>query len=197
MDNRNIDFAELQEMKEQISILKGKLDKEAIVNEALIRKVLSEKADKLKIMGWGEILVSFFAIPLVVWSNTFLGLSLLFTVVSAIFLIVAFLYCYSSHREMNRTNLMCDDLIEVGERVARLKQRYSSWIKFSIPFLVTWFPWIFYELYNAGLPLPNLYAAVIGVTAGGVIGGMIGVMRYRKMQRVARELLQEIEKYRL
>ena len=33
MDNRYFDSAELQDMKEQISILKGKLDKEAIVND--------------------------------------------------------------------------------------------------------------------------------------------------------------------
>ena len=196
MNNIYFDSAELQDMKEQISILKGKLDTEAIVNDALIRKVLSDKADKLNIMGLGKTIVSFLTIPLVVWSNTFMGLSLIFTIVSTVFLAVAFLYFYSSHREMKRTNLMCDDLIEVSERVARLKQRYSSWIKFSIPFLVAWFSWLFYELHNAGLPLPNLYAAIIGIIGGGVIGGTIGTMRYRKIQRLSKELLQEIEMYR-
>ena len=196
MDNRYFDSIELQEMKEQISILKGKLDKETIVNDALIRKVLSDKADKLRIIGMSGAITSFLTIPLVVWSNTYLGMSVEFTIVSAIFLTIAFLYFYSSHREMNRTNLVCDDLIEVRERVARLKQHYSSWIKFSIPFLAAWSPWLFYELYNAGLPLPNLYAAVIGTAVGGVIGGTIGTMRYRKIQRLSKELLEEIEKYR-
>ena len=195
MDNIYFDSAELQDMKEQISILKEKLDKEAIVNEALIRRVLSDKADKLKIMGLGKTVISFLSIPMIVWCTTFLGMSLGFTIISAIFLTIAFLYMYNSHREINSTNLMCDDLIEVGKRVARLKQSYSSWIKFSIPFVTIWFCWFFYELYNAGLPLPNLYAAVVGVAVGGVIGGTIGVMKYRKIQRVSKELLQEIEKY--
>lgn len=197
MDNRYFDSAELQDMKEQISILKGKLDKEAIVNDALIRKVLSDKADKLKIMGLGKTVVSFLSIPMMVWCTTFLGMSLVFTIVSVAMLSVAFLYMYSSHRDINRTNLMCDDLLEVGERVARLKQRYSSWIKYSLPVFVAWFSWFFYELYNAGLPLLNLHAAVIGLVVGGVIGGTIGVVRYRKIQRISKELLQEIEKYRI
>ena len=81
MNNEYFDFAELQSMKEQISILKGKLDKEAVVNDALIRKVLSEKADKLKIMGWGKTVVAFLSIPLMVWCCSFLGMSLNFTVV--------------------------------------------------------------------------------------------------------------------
>lgn len=197
MDNRYFDSAELQDMKEQISILKGKLDKEAIVNDALIRKVLSDKADKLKIMGLGKTVVSFLSIPMMVWCTTFLGMSLVFTIVSVAMLSVAFLYMYSSHREINGTNLMCDDLIEVSGRVARLKQRYSSWIKYSVPVVVAWFSWFFYELYNAGLPLLNLHAAVIGLVVGGVIGGTIGVVRYRKIQRISKELLQEIEKYRI
>jgi hypothetical protein len=63
--------------------------------------------------------------------------------------------------------------------------------------LAAWLSWFFYELYNAGLPLPELRAAVMGVVVGGVIGGTIGMVRYRKIQRIAKELLQEIEKYRL
>lgn len=195
MDNRYFDSAELQDMKEQISILKGKLDREAIVNDALIRKVLGEKADKLKIMGWGKTVVALLSIPMMVWCASFLGMSLNFTIVTTVLLTVAFLYTYSSHREINGTNLMCDDLIEVSGRVARLKQRYSTWIKFSIPVLAVWFSWFLYELYNAGLPLQNLRAAVIGVAVGGVIGGIAGMMRYRKIQRISKELLQEIEKY--
>ena len=195
MNNEYFDFAELQSMKEQISILKGKLDKEAVVNDALIRKVLSEKADKLKIMGWGKTVVAFLSIPLMVWCCSFLGMSLNFTVVTTVLLTVAFLYMYSSHREINGTNMMCDDLIEVSGRVARLKQRYTTWIKFSVPFLAVWFSWFLYELYNASLPLQNLRAAVIGIAVGGVIGGTAGVMRYRKMQRISKELLQEIEMY--
>ena len=120
MNNIYFDSAELQDMKEQISILKEKLDKEAIVNEALIRRVLSDKADKLKIMGLGKTVISFLSIPMIVWCTTFLGMSLGFTIISAIFLTIAFLYMYNSHREINSTNLMCDDLIEVGKRVARL-----------------------------------------------------------------------------
>ena len=43
----NIESKELLEMKEQLSLLIKKLDKETIVNERMIRRSMKEKADRL------------------------------------------------------------------------------------------------------------------------------------------------------
>ena len=193
MDNKTFDTAELLEMKEQIALLKSKLEKETIVSDTMLRRVLNDKARTLKTMGLGKTLACFLAVPLMLWCNWFLGMSMLFTVVTTVYLSFAFIYTYITHRDINRMDLMNDDLLAVSEKVARLKRRYSSWILYGIPFVLCWFAWFFYELANAGLPSENVDAALNGMLIGGTIGLIMGVMRFRKLQRVANDLLRHIE----
>ena len=193
MDNKTFDTAELLEMKEQIALLKSKLEKETIVSDTMLRRVLNDKARTLKTMGLGKTLACFLAVPLMLWCNWFLGMSMLFTVVTTVYLSFAFIYTYITHRDINRMDLMNDDLLVVGEKVAKLKRRYSSWILYGIPFVLCWFAWFFYELKNAGLSSENLDAALNGVLVGGTIGLIMGVMRYRKVQRVANDVLLQIK----
>jgi hypothetical protein len=56
--------------------------------------------------------------------------------------------------------------------------------------------WFVYELNNAGLSETNLNAAFNGMLIGGVVGGLMGVMRYRKIQRVASDVLRQVEEMR-
>lgn len=196
MDNNNFDTMELQEMKEQIALLKSKLEKETIVSDTMMRHILSDKARTLKTMGLGKTLACFLAVPMMLWCNWFLGLSTLFTVVTTVYLSFAFIHTYITHRDINKMDLMNDDLVAVGEKVAKLKHRYSSWIIYGIPFVLCWFVWFVYELNNSGLSETNLDAAFNGMLIGGVVGGLMGVMRYRKIQRVASDVLRQVEEMR-
>lgn len=181
-------------MKQQIELLKGKLEKETIVNDTMLRRMLSEKARFLKMTGWGKTLACFLSIPLMVWCTRFLGLSMALTIVTAVFLTGAFIYTFITHRDINRTDIMNDDLMEMGERVAKLKKRYSSWLLIGIPFVVMWFAWFFYELsVNMNVTVEQREVSIEGCIVGVLIGGVIGVMRYRKVQRVATEVMQRIE----
>lgn len=189
MDTKTFDTAELLEMKEQIALLKSKLEKETIVNDTMLRRVLNDKARPLKTMGLGKTLACFLAVPLMLWCNWFLGMSMLFTVVTIVYLSFAFIYTYITHRDINRMDLMNDDLIAVGEKVAKLKRRYSSWVLYDIPLVLCWLAWFFYERLSS----ENLDAALNGVLIGGTIGLIMGVMRYRKVQRVANDVLQQIK----
>lgn len=189
MDTKTFDTAELLEMKEQIALLKSKLEKETIVSDTMLRRILNDKARTLKTMGLGKTLACFLAVPLMLWCNWFLGMSMLFTVVTIVYLSFAFIYTYITHRDINRMDLMNDDLIAVGEKVAKLKRRYSSWVLYDIPLVLCWLAWFFYERLSS----ENLDAALNGVLIGGTIGLIMGVMRYRKVQRVANDVLQQIK----
>ena len=59
----NIESKELLEMKEQLSLLIKKLDKETIVNERMIRRSMKEKADRLNRRLIMEIIVCIIMIP--------------------------------------------------------------------------------------------------------------------------------------
>ena len=45
-------YSELGEMRQQISLLKGKLNDQEIVNDSIIRKVVQEKMDTINKAGW-------------------------------------------------------------------------------------------------------------------------------------------------
>lgn len=196
MEKQSIDINELAEMKEQISLLKNKLDREAIVNDRILRSVINDKVRHLKLAGKYKTFASLLSIPLIIWSTQFLGMSIWLTITTAIYLSTAFIYTYTTHRSINHTNTMSDSLLVVSERVAKIKQRYSSWLCFGIPITIGWFIWFFYELYQVHLPQNEFKAALIGCLVGGVIGGTFGIIRYRKVQRVADEVLTQIAEFK-
>lgn len=192
MDNKNFDTAELLEMKEQIAMLKRKLENETIISDTMLRRILNDKVRTLKGMGMGKTLASLLAIPLMLWCTWFLHMSAPFMVVTAVYLAFAFIYTYITHRDINKVDMMNDELVTVGEKVAKLKHRYSSWVIYGWTFLVLWFGWFFYELTHAGLTEEQMSGAYTGLIVGGLIGGIFGVRRYRRIQRVANDMLQQI-----
>lgn len=196
MENQHIYSSELSEMKEQIALLKNKLEKETIITDRALRYIMNEKGRHLKMTGRYKTLASFLSIPIIIWCTHFLGMSLLFTITSAIYLSIAFIFTYITHHNINRTDLMKDDLMVVSERVAKIKQRYSIWIYYGIPIVIGWFAWFFYELFQTHLPFHELKAALIGCVTGGIIGGAFGIKRYRKVQRVTSEILTQIEEFK-
>ena len=60
-------YSELGEMRQQISLLKGKLNDQEIVNDSIIRKVVQEKMDTINKAGWGIVGFGILEIALVLW----------------------------------------------------------------------------------------------------------------------------------
>lgn len=193
MENKNIDTTELQEMKEQIAILKKKLENETIVNETTIRRIMNEKARKLRGMGRGKTIASFISLPFLIFCTIMLGCSLPFIIITTAYLSFAMIYTYITHRDMNSIDLMTDDLVVVSEKVAKLKKRYSTWFFYGIPFFIAWAAWFFYEMNNSPEVSEHLHPAIIGGITGSIIGGIFGIRRYRTIQRISSDILLQID----
>ena len=89
----NIDSKEMLEMKEQLSLLIKKLDKETIVNERMIRRSMKEKADRLNRRLIVESLVALIMIPFFICVLPNLSkVSMPFCIFSAGFFALAILY---------------------------------------------------------------------------------------------------------
>ena len=63
MENYN----ELGEMRQQINLLKDKLNDQKIVNDNIIRKVVQEKVDTINKVGWGIVIFGILEVPFVIW----------------------------------------------------------------------------------------------------------------------------------
>ena len=186
-----MDSRELMEMKEQLSILTKKLEKETIVNEKLMRRATKEKISKMQRRALIKGIFIGLCIPYVIGVSHFIGLSFWLCGFTVLILLIA-LYCdYRIHRNIHSDEAMYGNLLDVRKKVLRIKQAYKDWLKFSIPILAIWLVCFWYETFQLpDIPKESFY---IGSILGGIIGGIIGTMQYKKMQRSADEILEQIE----
>lgn len=186
-----MDSRELMEMKEQLSILTQKLEKETIVNDRLMRRATKEKISKMQRRALIKGIVIGLCIPYTIGVFHFIGLSLWLCGFTVLVLLIALYYDYRIHRNIHSDEAMYGNLLDVRKKVLRIKQAYKDWLKFSIPILAIWLVWFWYETFQLpDIPKESIF---IGTIFGTCIGGLTGFLQYKKMQRGADEILEQIE----
>ena len=181
---------ELNEMKEQISLLRRKLEKETIVNEKLIRSSMRDKLKAVKRRSYILCAVVIGACPL--WASPIFDFhSIWFKGVTIAFLFIAVAYEIYCNQLLSTQNYSNGNLIDEARKLNRYKQLSRQWHWFSIPFLFIWLSWFVYEATSVG----DFHAnnILIGGLIGGVIGGTIGFTIYRKGQNAVSEVIEQIE----
>ena len=84
---------EIEEMRQQMNILKEKLTKQEIINDSLIRSSISQKMNNVKNLRWVKraiIVFGIFYCPWVIYK--LLEMPLWFALVTIAFLTIAFIY---------------------------------------------------------------------------------------------------------
>ena len=186
----NLNTIELNEMKEQISLLRRKLEKETIVNEKLIRSSMRDKLKAVKRRSYILCAVVIGACPL--WATPIFDFhSIWFMGVTIAFLFIAVAYEIYCNQLLSTQNYSNGNLIDEARKLSRYKQLSRQWHWFSIPFLFIWLSWFVYEANSVG----DFHAnnILIGGLIGGIIGGTIGLTIYRKGQNAINEVIEQIE----
>ena len=182
--------AELNEMKEQISLLRRKLEKETIVNEKLIRTSMRDKLKAVKRRSYILGAVAIGACPLLA-SSTYDFLSPWFKGITIASLLIAVVYEIYCNQLLSTQNYITGSLVDEARKLNRYKQLSRQWHWFSIPFLCIWLPWFVYEATSmGGFFVKNI---LIGGLIGGTIGGIIGWSIYKKGQNAVNEVIGQIE----
>ena len=181
---------ELNEMKEQISLLRRKLEKETIVNEKLIRASMRDKLKAVKRKSYILCAVVIAAIPCWVspifnyHSSWFIGTSIAILLISVIHEIY-------SNQLLSTQNYITGSLVDEVRKLNRYKQLTRQWHRFGILFLCIWLLWFVYEATSAGEI--HVKSILICGLIGGIIGGAIGWTIYRKGQNAVSEVIEQIE----
>lgn len=190
---RDIMTTELEQMREQITLLRSKLDKEAIVNERLLRRAMHDKVRGITRDNRAVIIIGTLAIPYNFLVFDKLGISLSFSIATALLLVVCIAATWWGQRGLHADELLDGDVVSVGKKVLRLKQMNDRWLWFAIPMLILWLAWFYWEAYQqvGGTPLFRgfVVGGIIGLIIGLIVGGKV---RYRTQRRV-REILAHIE----
>lgn len=181
---------ELNDMRSQLNLLKEKLDKQKIVNENLMRKVTSERLYKINRDGKiTAVLTAIFA-PFNIFILCEVGMSVAFTIVTTIYLLLCILMSVYSRRGINPSDVINGDLVTTKRNMLKYKSLSNKWLMCAIPFLIVWFSWFMYELsadasdFNEG--------AIVGGCIGAVAGTALGTIYYRKSKKNLDSAIQEI-----
>ena len=184
-DNNN----ELDVMRQQLEILKQKLNEQTIVNDRLIRKAMSSKMSWIQKYIWFELLC---LIP--VAALCFVGMKLLVPTVSWLPIIGILLLMladvlfdfYVNHTSAK--DWLSENLVETGHRLVWMKR--MRWWQFvvSMPLAIGLFAWYFSGFTENEM----LRSMIAGGTIGGVVGLCIGIWILIKMNHTNDELIQQI-----
>ena len=187
-------YNEFEEMKAQLALLNKKLEQETIVNERLIRRSMKEKASSLRRKAIVESIISLIMIPYFIWvMPQLIGLSTGFCLFVCFMLVLAIGYNYYIHSHFRPDEFVYGDLIKAKKNTLMLKKFYANWLKFiGIPFIIVFLGWFAFEI-KQHFQGEELQSILGGMTIGIVLGVIIGTYRYLKTQRMADDILTQIE----
>lgn len=185
---------ELEEMKQQMALLKKKLEQQKIVNENVLRSAMKKKFYGLNKRVRVIFIMGIFVAIWAPGNFTLLGFSPLFCAATAVMLLFSAFKTFQYHRKLWRLNFSQSNLIELSEQLTLLRKRYKEWYKIAWTMLIPWFIWIIYEGYK-------LYGEesvwfLGGSAVGVIIGGLIGTRINNNIIRQTDELLEQIDEYK-
>ena len=183
----------LEEMRQQMTTLKNKLNQQEIVNDRLIRRSMRNEVSNINrryniIMAIGILMV-----PYGYWCFVKLvGLSIFFWIATSIFMLICAGATFYNSRKISDPGLMSHSLVEARKKVISAKKFESNWLLFGIPTVILWMGWFFYEIYQIqGGDFYNGF--FLGGCIGGIIGAIIGIKIHLKTQRQYQDVIDQIE----
>lgn len=198
MENNNTNN-ELELLRQQMNVLKEKLDAQEIVNDRLVAKSMRKE------MSWIKkyIYVQFALIPFValIWVGVKYILGLSWWNYSFLMLMcVVFVYIdyVVNVKALSNADYHKNNLIETARKLMKMKRQRTIQMIVEILLLILWLIWTFLEVNSAqstatGLRQSLLQGGIIGGYIGGVIGLIVAFVIFYKMQRTNDRMIEQID----
>lgn len=185
----------LEQLRNDYSALKSKVEKQAILNEKLLQSVFQSKVKSIHSVGWTSALCGLFVIlvsPLAFHYNPALNLSWAFVAGTDLMMLVCIAYTWYFHSDV-KTPEAGASLKEFAQNVKTLKVRYQNWIRVAYIMIFVWMGWMFTEMFMTTEDKTLTYFAATGVLVGAVIGGILGFRMDRNVIKNCDDIIAAIE----
>ena len=123
---------ELQDMREQMALLKETLQKEQIVNDKLLRDAMRSKVSSIHRRAWIVAACALYVVTFGVWAFHSCGFSWWVIGFTVLLMLYSTFETYRIHSRMAASRVLTDDLRTVAHAAKRLKQDYIDWLKKGI-----------------------------------------------------------------
>lgn len=187
---------ELEEMKQQICLLKGKLEKQTIINDHIIRQAMQQKVSRMHKDTIIMIVVAIIGIPYCFFFFTLAGFSYWLAAATALFLLACMIKLNRNKKKLSHIrSLLGENLVECGKNVLLLKKETLQSFKIMMPILAVWVIWFFAEIFFVLPQDDNDF--IISITCGSLVGLLIGlglgISKHRKNLKTINDILLQIK----
>ena len=184
---------ELEDLRQQMAAIKEKVDQQGHLNEELVKEAIQSKMKGVHRTSFKLSLVALLCIPCYIAMRYTYNFSWPFIIVTILMLIGFVLADYL----INRLDVshMGDDLVVTARKLAQMKKSRSLSQKIGIAVTIPWLAWFCYESFMhraITYGTADTWGYVITCFVGGIIGFLIGMRIFRKMQRANDEMIDQI-----
>ena len=183
----------MEEMRSQITLLRNRLEQQAIVNERNIRRAMKSKMSDINRTIVLTSVFGLFALVYCTWFFYSQGCSLAFVITTAAILMICVALTIYQRFRLGCINFSEGNIVEVAQRLGKVRKHYYEWPKIALPILIPWFGWCIYEIISIFGTDAFAVGMCVGAAIGGLIGGITGLRINRKVIRRADEILRHLE----
>ena len=191
MEEMNFD-----EMREQFTLLRHKLDQQDIINDSLLRETMRSRMGainrtKYKSYICAALCLVLYPVLLVYWGV----FSNAFVIVTCIMMLFCMYATYYVHKPVDRMDLMTEDLATVARVMAKFRRQYNQWLYYVTPaLLVPWLSWAVYEYAWKFAPEGvSHWLLAIPLLICAAIGALVGYHWHCKAVNAADNIIRQIE----
>ena len=194
MQNYNTDYRELDSLREQVELLKNKLDAQQIISQrAMLATIHKVVKDLNKRYTWPLAITGLIGGIYCFWAfYYFFDFSLYFAIFTSLMMFVAATFFFTMHKRLADVDISQRNLLTVASEITRFRKIWSNWPMYSVPVLMVWLFWLVFE---EALMIPSdslRDGFYTGGSFGLIVGGIIGLRMRRKVINDATKVLEQI-----
>jgi 4-amino-4-deoxy-L-arabinose transferase-like glycosyltransferase len=185
---------DFEEMRQQMNILKEKLQKQEIVNEKVFRRSTRKSLKGINRRYTFVSILCILMVPYSYWAFVKLtGMSIWLWLATCVLMLIAFVYTQYTGRFIS-SRVFEKDLVQARAKVAKAKKLDHDWLKIGIPLIVLWLAYFGYEMYKVTGGEDSIYIVVMCVVCA-LLGGAVGLKIHFKNQDNYEQVIEEIDDF--
>lgn len=176
---------ELEMLKEQLAEFKGRLNKQEIINERLIRQAMKSHVSWIKNMNYWMSVVGFIILPIIIIFFSKLHVSWFCNAFLALLIIGEIIFNIYNVHTINDKLMSEEDVVTVRQKLLAYKKREKWQIIIETPLVIIWIILFLYDI----SAFHSTTGPAIGCIMGGLIGmGVMSFIYFREMRSLNRAI---------